>query len=69
MNKIVRFMLIAAAAALLAWLWFAAWPDLFRSGMPAITEDADFALLVRLTGFVVVLATALYFAVKNIMKK
>jgi hypothetical protein len=54
---------------MLAWLWFAAWPELFRDGMPSITEDADFALLVRLTGFVVILATALYFAVKNLMKK
>ncbi len=54
---------------MLAWLWYTAWPELFRAGMPSITEDADFALLVRLTGFVVILATALYFAVKNLMKK
>jgi F0F1-type ATP synthase membrane subunit b/b' len=37
--------------------------------MPSITEDADFALLVRLTGFVVILTVAFYFAVKNLMKK
>jgi hypothetical protein len=37
--------------------------------MPSITEDADFALLVRLSGFVVIIAIALYFAVKNLMNK
>ena len=69
MSRLIRFTLVAGAAAMLAWLWFTAWPELFRDGMPSITEDADFALLVRLTGFVVILATALYFAVKNLMKK
>ena len=69
MSRFIRFTLVAGAAAMLAWLWFTAWPELFRDGMPSITEDADFALLVRLTGFVVILATALYFAVKNLMKK
>ena len=69
MSRLIRFTLVAGAAAMLAWLWFTAWPELFRAGMPSITEDADFALLVRLTGFVVILATALYFAVKNLMKK
>jgi hypothetical protein len=69
MSRFIRFTLVAGAAAMLAWLWFAAWPELFRDGMPSITEDADFALLVRLTGFVVILATALYFAAKNLMKK
>jgi hypothetical protein len=60
---------VSVAASVLAWLWYTAWPELFRAGMPSITEDADFALLVRLTGFVVILATAFYFAVKNLMKK
>lgn len=69
MSRFIRFTLVAGAVAMLAWLWFTAWPELFRSGMPSITENADFALLVRLTGFVVILATALYFAVKNLMKK
>ncbi len=69
MSRLIRFTLVAGAAAMLAWLWYTAWPELFRAGMPSITEDADFALLVRLTGFVVILATALYFAVKNLMKK
>jgi hypothetical protein len=69
MSRFIRFTLVAGAAAMLAWLWYTAWPELFRAGMPSITEDADFALLVRLTGFVVILATALYFAVKNLMKK
>ena len=69
MSRFIRFTLVAGAAAMLAWLWYTAWPELFRAGMPSITEDADFALLVRLTGFVVILATALYFAVKNLMNK
>jgi hypothetical protein len=69
MNRLVRILLVSVAASVLAWLWYTAWPELFRAGMPSITEDADFALLVRLTGFVVILATALYFAVKNLMKK
>lgn len=69
MSRFIRFTLVAGAAAMLAWLWYTAWPELFRAGMPSITEDADFALLVRLTGFVLILATALYFAVKNLMKK
>jgi hypothetical protein len=69
MNRLVRILLVSAAASMLAWLWYTAWPELFRTGMPSITEDADFALLVRLTGFIVILATAFYFAVKNLMKK
>ena len=69
MSRLIRFTIVAGAAAMLAWLWHTAWPELFRDGMPSITEDADFALLVRLTGFIVILATALYFAVKNLMKK
>jgi len=69
MNRLYHVMLVAAAAAVIAWLWYTSAPELFRAGMPSITEDADFALLVRLTGFVVILATALYFAVKNLMKK
>jgi len=69
MNRLFRVMLVAAAAAMLAWLWYTAWPELFRAGMPSITEDADFALLVRLTGFVVILAVGIYFAVRNIPRK
>jgi len=69
MNRLFRVMLVAAAAAMLAWLWYTAAPELFRAGMPSITEDADFALLVRLTGFVVIITVAFYFAVKNLMKK
>jgi hypothetical protein len=69
MNRLVRILLVAVAASVLAWLWYSAWPELFRAGMPSITANADFALLVRLTGFVVILAAAFYFAVKNLMKK
>ena len=50
---------------LLSWLWYTAWPELFRAGMPSITEDADFALLVRLTGFVVIITVSFYFALRK----
>jgi len=69
MNRLFRVMLVAVAAAMLAGLWYTAAPELFRAGMPSITEDADFALLVRLTGFVVILAVGIYFAVRNIPRK
>ncbi len=69
MNRLVRVSIVAAATALVAWLWYTAWPELFRDGMPSLTEDAEFALLVRLTGFVVIIAIAFYFALKNLSKK
>jgi hypothetical protein len=69
MNRLVRILLVSAAASVLAWLWYTAWPELFRAGMPSITEDADFALLVRLTGFVVIITVGFYFALRNLMKK
>jgi len=69
MNRLVRILLVSVAASVLLWLWYTAWPELFRAGLPSITEDADFALLVRLTGFVVILTVGFYFAVKNLMKK
>jgi len=69
MNRLFRVMLVAAAAAILAWLWYTAAPGLFRAGMPSITEDADFALLVRLTGFVVLIVLGLYFTLKNLPPK
>jgi len=69
MNRFVRILPVAAAAAVLAWLWHTAWPGLFREGVPSITENADFALLVRLTGFVAILGIALYFAVRNLTRK
>ncbi len=69
MNRLGRIMLVAVSAVLLAWLWYSAAPELFRAGMPSITEDADFALLVRLTGFVVIITIGFYFALRNLMKK
>jgi hypothetical protein len=69
MSRFIRVTLVAGAAAMLAWLWYTAWPELFRAGMPSITEDADFALLVRLTGFVVIITVVFYFAVRNIPRK
>jgi hypothetical protein len=69
MNRLARILPVAVAAGVLAWLWYSAWPELFRAGMPSITEDAEFALLVRLTGFVVLLGVAFWFAARNLMKK
>lgn len=69
MNRLARILPVAVAAVVLAWLWYSAWPELFRAGMPSITEDADFALLVRLTGFVVLIGVAFWFAARNLMKK
>lgn len=69
MNRLVRIMLVAVSAALLAWLWYSAAPELFRAGMPSIVEDADFALLVRLTGFIVIITIGFYFALRNLLKK
>jgi hypothetical protein len=69
MSRLIRITIVAGAALLLSWLWYTAWPELFRAGMPSITEDADFALLVRLTGFVVIITVGFYFALKNLSKK
>jgi hypothetical protein len=69
MSKLIRITIVAGAALLLSWLWYTAWPELFRAGMPSITEDADFALLVRLTGFIIIIAMALYFVARNIPRK
>ena len=69
MNRLFRVMLVTATAAMLAGLWYTAAPELFRAGMPSITEDADFALLVRLTGFVVLIALGFYYALKNLSRK
>jgi hypothetical protein len=69
MNRLFRVMLVAAAAAVIAWLWYTSAPELFRAGMPSITEDAEFALLVRLTGFVVIVTVGFYFALRNLKKK
>ena len=69
MNPLVRILPVAVATLVLAWLWYSAWPDLFRAGVPSITEDAEFALLVRLTGFVVLLGIAFWFAIRNLTKK
>ena len=69
MSRLIRITIVAGAAVLLAWLWYTAWPELFRAGMPSITEDADFALLVRLTGFVVIITVGFYFAARNIPRR
>jgi hypothetical protein len=69
MKQVVRILPVAVATAVLAWLWHEAWPGLFRAGIPSITENAEFALLVRLTGFVVLLAVAFWFAIRNLTRK
>jgi hypothetical protein len=69
MSRLIRITIVAGAAVLLSWLWYTAWPELFRAGMPSITEDAEFALLVRLTGFIVIITVGFYFALKNLSKK
>jgi hypothetical protein len=69
MSRLIRITIVAGAALVLSWLWYTAWPELFRAGMPSITEDADFALLVRLTGLVVIITIGFYFALRNLMKK
>ena len=69
MSRLFRVTILAGAALLLSWLWYTAWPELFRAGMPSITENADFALLVRLTGFIVIITVGFYFALKNLSKK
>ncbi len=69
MGRLFRIAVLTAAALLVSWLWYTAWPELFRDGMPSLTEDAEFALLVRLTGFVVIIAITFYFALKNLSKQ
>lgn len=69
MNRFARILPVAVAVSVLAWLWYRAWPELFRAGMPSITENAEFALLVRLTGFIAILGVAFYFAIRNLTKK
>ncbi len=69
MIRLIRIAVVMAAALLVSWLWYTAWPELFRYGMPSLTEDAEFALLVRLTGFIVIIAIAFYFALKNLSKR
>jgi hypothetical protein len=69
MSRLIRITIVAGAAVLVSWLWYTAWPELFRAGMPSITEDADFALLVRLTGFIVIITVGFYFALRNLSKR
>ncbi|HTZ40917.1 MAG TPA: hypothetical protein VMB77_12200 [Syntrophales bacterium] len=69
MSRLIRVAIVAGTAVWIAWLWYGARQEIFRDGMPSITEDADFALLVRLTGFLVIVAVVLFFAVKHLTKK
>jgi hypothetical protein len=69
MSRLIRITIVTGAALLVSWLWYTAWPALFQAGMPSITEDAEFALLVRLTGFIVIITIAFYFAANNISRK
>ena len=69
MDKWMRLAVVCAAAALVAYLWASLPPESLREGLGGITADPQFALTVRLTGFIVLLGVALYFAVKNIRGK
>jgi hypothetical protein len=68
MHRYLQVFLILGAAALIAYLWGSIPPESLREGLSGITSDPQFALTVRLTGFIVLLTIALYFAVKNIRK-
>ncbi|MCX5833561.1 MAG: hypothetical protein NTV99_03430 [Deltaproteobacteria bacterium] len=68
MHRYLRIILVFGALALIAYLWASLPPESLREGLGAITSDPQFALTVRLTGFIVLLTVALYFAVKNIRK-
>ncbi|GEM_PF-507058 len=66
MYRYLRIILVFGALALIAYLWAFLPSDSLREGLSAITSDPQFALTVRLTGFIVLLTVAFYFAVKNI---
>ena len=68
MYRYLRIILVFGALALIAYLWASLPPESLQQGLSGITEDAQLALTVRLTGFIVILMIAFYFAVKNIRK-
>jgi hypothetical protein len=41
MSRLIRITIVAGAAVLVSWLWYTAWPELFRARMTSITEDAE----------------------------
>jgi hypothetical protein len=61
MHRYLQVFLILGAAALIAYLWGSIPPESLREGLSGITSDPQFALTVRLTGFIVLLTIALYF--------
>jgi len=68
MYRYLRIILVFGALAFIAYLWASLSPESLQQGLSGITEDAQLALTVRLTGFIVILMIAFYFAVKNIRK-
>ena len=68
MYRYLRVILIFGALAVIAYLWASLPPESLQQGFSGITEDAQLSLTVRLTGFIVILMIAFYFAVKNIRK-
>lgn len=68
MGRYLQVFLVLGASALIAYLWASLPPESLQLGFSGITEDAQLALTVRLTGFIVILAIALYLAVRNIRK-
>ncbi|HOD35193.1 MAG TPA: hypothetical protein PLR20_06750 [Syntrophales bacterium] len=68
MHRYLQVFLILGASALVAYLWASLPPESLQKGLSGITEDAQFALTVRLTGFIVLLTVAFFFAIRNIRK-
>ncbi len=68
MYRYLRIIVVFGALALIAYLWASLPPESLREGLSGITSDPQLALTVRLTGFIVLLTIAFYFAVKNIRK-
>ena len=68
MYRYLRIILVFGALAFIAYLLASLSPESLQQGLSGITEDAQFSLTVRLTGFIAILAIAFYFAVKNIRK-
>jgi len=67
-RRYLQVFLILGASALVAYLWGSIPPESLREGLSGITSDPQFALTVRLTGFIVLLTVALFFSIRNIRK-
>lgn len=68
MGRYLQVFLIFGAMLLVAYLWGSIPPESLQEGLSGITSDPQFALTVRLTGFIVLLTVAFFFAIRNIRK-